>query len=357
MNELELSPSKSKNRLDYIDVCKALGIILVILGHTYNIPHHLYNIIYSFHMPLFFILSGYTFNRDKNINMSFGEFISKKSKQYLIPYFIFCIANLGIQIAWALVFSSHDITLDYLITNVKGILLCYSNMANMPNCSPLWFLVCLFFSDILFWIIIKLKEKYAFIPAFLCAAIYYILIPFCKDFTSFPFKFPTFLIATFFLYIGYITKKIMTNKVFSKKNVPLIAIIPALIGCLCIIILTENKVGMNENFYSNYFIFIATSIIMSVSVIYLSYRCAFLQTKSILWLGKNTIYIVAFNFICRDVGTTLYYYIPIINRVRIHLSVSFFLTTAVCIFCIFICIHIKNLILKSQKCIKKASHV
>ena len=48
-----------------IDVMKALGIILVILGHTY---HH-GNFIYLFHMPLFFILSGTTLIYSKIYNI------------------------------------------------------------------------------------------------------------------------------------------------------------------------------------------------------------------------------------------------------------------------------------------------
>ena len=47
-------------RIEWIDVCKGLGIFLVFIGHT-NVSQlscTLYDWIYSFHMPLFYMLSG-----------------------------------------------------------------------------------------------------------------------------------------------------------------------------------------------------------------------------------------------------------------------------------------------------------
>lgn len=49
-----------------IDIMKGIGICAVIAGHTFLNTIH--NLIYSFHMPLFFILSGYFYKRDNKIN-------------------------------------------------------------------------------------------------------------------------------------------------------------------------------------------------------------------------------------------------------------------------------------------------
>jgi hypothetical protein len=48
-------------RLDWIDIAKGIAIILVIVGHTVPNPSPLRHAIFSFHMPVFFILAGYTF--------------------------------------------------------------------------------------------------------------------------------------------------------------------------------------------------------------------------------------------------------------------------------------------------------
>lgn len=49
------------NRIAWVDVAKGIAILLVIIGHTVNFGSATRNFIFSFHMPLFFILSGYTF--------------------------------------------------------------------------------------------------------------------------------------------------------------------------------------------------------------------------------------------------------------------------------------------------------
>ena len=46
-------------RILWIDIAKAIAILLMVIGHT-SIPHGLSNFIWAFHMPLFFMASGFT---------------------------------------------------------------------------------------------------------------------------------------------------------------------------------------------------------------------------------------------------------------------------------------------------------
>ena len=50
-----------RKRIQWLDIAKGLAIILMILGHT-SIPKFAADFIWLFHMPLFFIASGYTTN-------------------------------------------------------------------------------------------------------------------------------------------------------------------------------------------------------------------------------------------------------------------------------------------------------
>lgn len=43
-----------KERLSWLDVLKGIGIILVVMGHIYS-NSIIFNWLYSFHMPLFFL--------------------------------------------------------------------------------------------------------------------------------------------------------------------------------------------------------------------------------------------------------------------------------------------------------------
>lgn len=74
--------TQTKTRITWVDMAKGYGMILVIISHL-GIERFGFTRIYSFHMPLFFFLSGYVF-RDKG---SFRDFFVKKIRSIVVPYF------------------------------------------------------------------------------------------------------------------------------------------------------------------------------------------------------------------------------------------------------------------------------
>lgn len=86
----------TKGRDITIDIIRGIAIILVVLGHTsiYNAELQwfltLKNIIYSFHMPLFFAISGFVFGRYE-LEEKRTALIKKKLVGLGIPYIIFSI--------------------------------------------------------------------------------------------------------------------------------------------------------------------------------------------------------------------------------------------------------------------------
>lgn len=73
---------KSK-RIEYIDVAKGVTILLVIVGHVSHLPEPIKSSIYSFHMPLFFLLSGYFF-RKEDVLVTFKRMLPT----IVIPYIV-----------------------------------------------------------------------------------------------------------------------------------------------------------------------------------------------------------------------------------------------------------------------------
>ena len=51
-----------KKRNLVVDIMRAVGIILVVLGHSEISNSFAIRFIYLFHLPLFFVLSGYLYN-------------------------------------------------------------------------------------------------------------------------------------------------------------------------------------------------------------------------------------------------------------------------------------------------------
>ncbi len=80
-----------QKRIEYLDLVKLFTIYLVILGHViammvngYSVGGRLYAFIYSFHMPLFMLLSGF-FVGGSALQKGVWEFLLTKSKQLLLP--------------------------------------------------------------------------------------------------------------------------------------------------------------------------------------------------------------------------------------------------------------------------------
>ncbi len=48
-----------KQRNLTFDIMKGIGILLVLIGHVWQLPDSIHQTIYSFHMPMFFIVAGY----------------------------------------------------------------------------------------------------------------------------------------------------------------------------------------------------------------------------------------------------------------------------------------------------------
>ena len=100
-NEQEFLSSRggTSKRLTYIDIAKGIGIVLVVLGHCIpdatsptgiSVPAYrwLHDVIYSFHMPLFFFLAGFMVSRQKMLARAQKplDLVRKRILRLLVPY-------------------------------------------------------------------------------------------------------------------------------------------------------------------------------------------------------------------------------------------------------------------------------
>ena len=131
-------------RVKFIDTAKGIGIILMVLCHTGFTNARSIQIIYAFHMPLFFIISGYlTYGRDKHKPLK--QFCRKKLYQLIVPFLLFAII------------------LCFYENGIKGwvyILYGSRNALSIANTfTPLWFLPCFFVSAMLYNIIERIGNR------------------------------------------------------------------------------------------------------------------------------------------------------------------------------------------------------
>ena len=135
------------------DIMKGIAILLVVLGHSVpdqasssgiaSYPLYLMRtIIYSFHMPVFFFVSGYFMHIP--LKEGFQKFVKDKSIRLMVPYFTIGLLYFPFKLALSK-FASQQIDPQNIWKIFIGI---------NPD-GELWFLYCLFFISILIGLLVK----------------------------------------------------------------------------------------------------------------------------------------------------------------------------------------------------------
>jgi fucose 4-O-acetylase-like acetyltransferase len=136
-------------RVEYVDECKGLLIILVVLGHVVQeltpegTNHPLFNCIYAFHMPCFMFLAGYlaysTFSASNLKELAIG--IADKTTTILLPYFTWPIFVHGLALKdewnWDIWGKIWDLTIGW---------------------SPWWFLKYVFLYYLIYAIVLGVRN-------------------------------------------------------------------------------------------------------------------------------------------------------------------------------------------------------
>ena len=320
MNKIELKD----NRIHYIDILKGIGIIFVILGHLQSyIPKSLLIYIYSFHMPLFFWISGFLY-KEKYETMSTKSYLIKKSKELLYPYFTLCLINF----IWY-VLKEHSIKI--VIKCFLSFL--YSNLIFEENfIGPVWFLLCLFIVEIVFFMFKKNKNVNINISTLICFFIGILDIKFLN--IRLPFWIDIAFWGIIFYIAGYIYKrKYNTVKINVKKNIGYIFFY---IVCNIIGIILNYKYNDNSKFMGridmlylnlgNPLLFIITAIFGILTWVEIA---KLIKENNILELfGKNTLCIMGIHILYIQIMMKV---LRILNCNIIVISGSLiFIVTAIC---------------------------
>lgn len=198
----------SKERDYYFDNLKFLLIIIVVIGHSIeplvNSNMNLkavYVFIYTFHMPLFILVSGYF---SKNINTD--KYILKIARKILIPYFIF-------QILYFLFF--------HFVMNNHAI-----KFTLFTPYWIMWFLLSLFIWKLVLPYFVKLKFPLLLSIVLAISAGYIDQIGYFMSFSRTITFFPFFL-------LGYYLNKSHLEKLYTLK-IKMLSIIVLICGFLVI---------------------------------------------------------------------------------------------------------------------------
>lgn len=220
-----------KKRIDWIDIAKGIAIILMVIGHI--IPYNnLIVWIFSFHMPLFIILSGITYKipKDKeNLKINFKKYLKKLFLPYAITLLICTIIR---------VLKSVDVfSLDIFFKELAKYFLwgngCDYNFLgiNFTGVGPIWFLITLFFSKLIFDFINYKASKNNLITNIIIYSFCLLLGLEIGEVLWLPQGLDLVLIFLFYLYVGYLLKTQFDNL---KVNKTLIFVIAFAIWGICL---------------------------------------------------------------------------------------------------------------------------
>lgn len=267
-------------RYEHIDVIRGLAILLVVLGHSIgNEANPLNKFILAFHMPLFFILSGALAKTGHNVN--FKTLILKKTRTLLIP-----------QVTLGVITYLYDILIEVFIQGNSSVF----DFNLLGYILQWWFLIVLFFAEILFYIISKNinlqknKGKLLVFGLFFTLTLMIQLYPSKVD--GVPLHLDILPMGFLFFLLGYYFSNLIKSK--ALKNYDLNGGFLMLIPILMIISNLNLPVTMYNNEYGNLLLFGISSLLG----IYLTHILGWHLKDNLYleFLGKNSVIIYVLQF-------------------------------------------------------------
>ena len=199
---------RKSERRGEIDAAKGLALLSVVLGHVILLHTFPSNWIYTFHMPAFFFLSGMTFRPEKYDGLL--PFLKDKARKRLLPYlgitalaFFICMLRPAYRAPVLNDGWSHQLLWIFYYTQPQNLYV-----------GQLWFLVALFWAELMAWIWFQLAGKRHFLVK--CYSVFLLALlavriqeinPYLPMGNRLPWKIDSALCACVFLIAGYWTAR------------------------------------------------------------------------------------------------------------------------------------------------------
>lgn len=309
-------------RIIYLDIAKGIGILLVVLGHL-NLEFVLKNIIYSFHMPLFFYLGGV-------ISFSRNEIPWHNIKKFLFLYLMF-----GFCFACIIMIQNRSFDIELIYDMFK------SNPISIYNIK--WFGVFWFILAYSIVLILSKIKNFQSIPVYflLFFIIFYmrdtgiIYMPLCIG--------PALCLLVFYGFSLY-NQKIMNY--YNIKSACIIFICFMIVNCINILSYNgfDHKIINYGNLYfdPNSILVLSSAFLGIILLLYVSKtieECFVVLSKVLQFFGRNSLLIFMLHMfilsIVNNILIKIYSFFNFENYFMIEL-LKFILTISILsVFCIF----------------------
>ncbi|WP_370603439.1 acyltransferase family protein [Citrobacter braakii] len=278
-----------KERYDWIDYLRFITMFYIYLGHFGSAAGKMYPFVFTFHVPLFFFISGILVKSPGN-NIEVIKCLKNSFKRIMLPYAVFSI----IGIIFLTIKDGRDFTniLQMFEISVYGV-------RNNTPLATLWFFPCLFVVFAYYYILNRIIASR--IIVFILSLVVYTLSPVWFG-QGIPKRFWNIDSAAYFLVFfsaGALLSEPLKNGLFSFKDNSKNAINIIAISVLVLYAAACYQKG-TFTFYKSlpslelqYFCFFFAAFALFIPNIYLAKyiesKAESFNLKSILILGKNTL--------------------------------------------------------------------
>lgn len=197
--------TQSNNRIIWIDIAKGIGILAMLIGHNVSF---LEPFIYSFHMPLFFILAGFTIKAVEKEH--FLDQLYKDIKRLVLPCLIagiiVLIGNCLIK-NYSFILEAKVMVVSWIWGNHWGTFFGRS----FPSIGRIWFLLALFWTRWFYRFLLRFVKEKIRLPLLIILSFFSMLMG--SKGLVLPHSFDMIFICALFTEIGHRIKHYDLSKV------------------------------------------------------------------------------------------------------------------------------------------------
>ncbi len=268
--------------ISWINIAKGIAILAIVYGHSYP-PDWIYDFFFYFHIPIFYFISGYLFNKSQP---PFKDFIKHKFKTLMIPFYIygFIMTLLMYVLLWKNGILDKENTIHYFMGLIDGR---PNHLAN----NNLWFLSSLFFTNLIGYITLK-KIPYSKLLFITIIALDIYFIYLTNRMHNSIYSISTIPPALFFFIMGYYYKDYEFSLENSKLLFGFFVFVMAVYAYSDFVVHQEIHIG--GNYYGrSILLMLFNGLIGTLLVIFLSKKIN--QNNLLEYLGTTSLYIFIFH--------------------------------------------------------------
>lgn len=281
---------QSTQRIAWLDMLRGFAMVCVVIAHPENVSSDLECLIYSFHMPLFFLISGATFRYNRYSNLK--ECVIDQAKKLLLPYTVMYIVCTPFYLVNRHLSGADPVKVKTLIGGFLG---ANSSAVGVMSNGALWFLPALFITAVVYWFLRDLdaKDKVSIVASISGCFMLGVFLVYCTD-CDLPWHVNCIPMIVVFYYLGHVAFQYAKN--FDRSRVSATkqsCVALALIAVGVQAGMTNGKISVHANNYHDIMLAMISALCISagVTIVFMN-----MPTLRILQhIGRHTLFFLGYH--------------------------------------------------------------